>query len=307
MLNDQWGFRRCASTWVIGHWALGIAHRALGIQEALPVTTASSTPAAPKATYVYRGEGTSRFQAFAWNSGRLISRILSVLCFKLHVSGQNNIPKTGGVLMVSNHQSFLDPWLVGIAPSRQIHYMARDTLFNKKGGVQGFLHYLLELWNAFPVKRGSGDLGAIRMAVERLEKGFILNIFPEGTRSEDGTVGPMAPGMVLILNRVKTDPPPILPVIIDGAFEAWPRNAKFPRVFGGSAIRIHHGKPIPPSEWKALSPDELAARVRRELVKLQREIGSPHGEASEARVAKEEAEAAAAAAAGAGEKPRRRR
>jgi 1-acyl-sn-glycerol-3-phosphate acyltransferase len=271
-----------------------------------PLAPATST-AAPKANYVYRGEGTSRFQAFAWNTGRLISRILSVLFFKLHVRGQNNIPKTGGVLMVTNHQSFLDPWLVGIAPSRQIHYMARDTLFNKTGGVQGFLHYLLELWNAFPVKRGSADLGAIRTGVERLEKGFVLNIFPEGTRSEDGTIGTVAPGMVLILNRVKGDPPPILPVIIDGAFEAWPRNAKAPRVFGGSEIRILHGKPIPASEWKALSADQLAARVRRELVKLQREIGSVHAAASEARVAKEEAEAAAAVKAGGGEKPRRRR
>lgn len=271
------------------------------------MTAPTPPPAPPKASYIFRGEGTSRFQRLSWNTGRLFSRILSVLCFRLHVSGQNNIPRTGGVLMVTNHQSFLDPWLVGIAPSRQIHYMARDTLFNKRGGLQGFLHYLLELWNAFPVKRGSGDLGAIRMAVERLEKGFILNIFPEGTRSEDGTIGPMAPGMVLILNRVKTEPPPILPVIIDGAFDAWPRNKKFPSVFGGSSIRIHHGKPIPAAEWKTWSPDELAARVRRELVKLQREIGSRHADASEARLAREEAEAAAAAAAGGGEKPRRRR
>lgn len=269
-----------------------------------PPPASAAVPPAPKANYIYRGEGTSRFQAFAWNTGRLVSRILSVLCFKLHVSGQNHIPRQGGVLMVSNHQSFLDPWLVGIAPSRQIHYMARDSLFNKRGGIQGFLHYLLELWNAFPVKRGSGDLGAIRTAVERLEKGFVLNIFPEGTRTEDGTIGPLAPGMVLILNRVKTGPPPpILPVIIDGAFEAWPRDKKAPRVFGGSPIRIHHGKPIPPGEWKQLSADELASRVRRELVKLQREIGSRHAAASEARLAREEVQAADPGA----QKPRRRR
>ena len=67
--------------------------------------------------------------------------------------------------------------------------MARDTLF--KGG---FLGYLLELWNSFPVKRGSADLGAIRTAVERLDKGFVVNIFPEGTRSEDGSIGSVAAG-----------------------------------------------------------------------------------------------------------------
>jgi 1-acyl-sn-glycerol-3-phosphate acyltransferase len=265
--------------------------------------TVAATPA--KGGYVYRGEGTSSFQRLSWNLGRLISRILSVLFFKLHVSGQMNIPKSGGVLMVTNHQSFLDPWLVGIAPSRQIHYMARDTLFNKTGGIGGFLHYLLELWNAFPVKRGSADLTSIRTAVERLNSGYLLNIYPEGTRSEDGTIGPIAPGLSLILNRCKGEPPPVvLPTIIDGAFEAWPRKAKFPRVMGGSTIRIHHGKPIPASEWKGMSAEELARRIRWELVKLQFEVGSAHAEKSRARVIDEEAKAAATEGEGRG---RRRR
>ena len=179
--------------------------------------------------------------------------------------------------MVTNHQSFLDPWLIGIAPSRQVHYMARDTLF--KGG---FLHYLMELWNAFPVKRGAADLGAIRMAVDVLDRGYLLNIFPEGTRSEDGSIGAVAPGMVLILNRCKKDVP-IVPVVIDGAYETWPRDAKMPKVWGGR-IRIQHGKPIPAAEWRHLSADELAMRVRTELVKLQRVMGSVHAAESERRL-----------------------
>jgi 1-acyl-sn-glycerol-3-phosphate acyltransferase len=211
-----------------------------------------------------------------------------MLLFRLRVSGQARIPKRGGVLMVTNHQSFLDPWLIGIGPSRQIHYMARDTLF--KGGV---LTFLMELWNAFPVKRGSADLTAIRTAVERLDKGFVVNIFPEGTRSEDGSVGTIAPGFSLILNRAKTDVA-IVPTVIEGAYEAWPRKAKFPRVFGETAIRIRHGAAIPAAEWRALSPEDLAVRVRRELIKLQTEMGSAHAAGSQARL---EAELAARAAA----------
>jgi 1-acyl-sn-glycerol-3-phosphate acyltransferase len=88
--------------------------------------------ASPGKSYVFRGEGTGLWQAFSWNVGRLVSRILSMLLFRLHVRGQAGIPKTGGVLLIANHQSFLDPWLIGIAPSRQVHYMARDTLF--RGG-----------------------------------------------------------------------------------------------------------------------------------------------------------------------------
>src|ERR1035438_5296497 len=99
--------------------------------------------------------------------------------------------------------------------------MARDSLF--KGGV---LSYLLELWNAFPVKRGSADLTAIRMAVERLDSGHMVNIFPEGTRSEDGSIGNVASGFSLILRRCKAEVA-LVPVLIDGAYGAWPRKAKF--------------------------------------------------------------------------------
>ena len=235
--------------------------------------------------YTYRGEGTGPFQAISWTTGRLLSRLGSMLLFRLHVSGQARIPRTGGVLMVTNHQSFLDPWLIGIAPSRQIHYMARDTLF--KGG---FLHYLLELWNVFPVKRGSADLTAIRTAVEQLDKGFIVNVFPEGTRSEDGSIGALAPGISLILNRCKTDVA-IVPVVIDGAYETWPRDKKMPRFIGGR-IRICHGAPIPASVWRNWSADEISLQVRRAMVNLQGQMGSVHAAESARRLAEDEARAA---------------
>ena len=231
-------------------------------------------------SYLYRGEGTGWFQRVTWNMGRSFSRVVVMLFFRMHVRGQAGIPKTGGVLLVTNHQSFLDPWLIAVAPARQIHFMARDTLF--KGG---FLHWLMELWNAFPVKRGSADLGAIRAAAERLDKGYVVNVFPEGTRSEDGTIGPVAAGISLIVKRCKTDVP-IVPVVIDGAHEAWPRHAKMPRP---RAVRIDYGRPIPSAEWRALSAEELARRVRRELVGLQEQLGSRHAGASRRRLEEEAA------------------
>jgi 1-acyl-sn-glycerol-3-phosphate acyltransferase len=252
-----------------------------------------TTPLPPKFPYKFRGEGSGLFQKFLWNAGALLSKIISMLMFRLHVRGQATIPKSGGVLLATNHQSFLDPWLIGIAPPRQVHYMARDTLF--KGG---FLHWLMETLNAFPVKRGTADLGAIRAAVERLDKGFMVNVFPEGTRSEDGTIGPVAAGFSLILNRAKT-PVPIVPVLIDGAFDAWPRKAKFPRP---GRVRITYGRPIPPEEWRLLSADDLARRIRRELVQLQEEMGSRYATASRQRLEADEDRAAEAPA-----RPRRSR
>jgi len=222
--------------------------------------------------YLYRGEGTGRWQAFAWFAGSILSRILALLLFRLRIRGKANLPHDGGVLLVTNHQSFLDPWLIGTAANRQVHYMARDTLFRG-----GFLQYLGELLNAFPIKRGRADLTAIRTAVERLDKGYMVNIFPEGTRTDDGAIGAVAPGMVLILGRCKK-PIPIQPVVIDGAFEAWPRTAKFPRPL---SIRIKFGQIIPATTWRQWSAEELARNVRREMVKLQLELGSEHAEASQ--------------------------
>ena len=246
-----------------------------------PSAPPSPPPASPRAArpYTYRGEGMSWFQPIMWDSGRFLSRLLSMLLFRFHARGTSNLPRTGPALLVTNHQSFLDPWLIGIALPRQLHYMARDTLF--KGG---FLHWLMESLNAFPVKRGHGDRAAIRTATERLEKGYLVNIFPEGTRSEDGTIGPIAPGIALILRGVKR-PVPIIPVLIDGAFEAWPRHQKLPHP---RPIRILYGTPIPLEEAKSLTPDALAQRIRAELVKLQFAIHSPHAAASATRLAAEE-------------------
>jgi 1-acyl-sn-glycerol-3-phosphate acyltransferase len=232
-------------------------------------------PKAPARAYVYRGEGTSLFQAFAWKFGWVLSRIISFLMFRLSAQGTENIPRTGGVLVITNHQSFLDPWLIGIPLHRQIHFMARDSLF--KGG---FLGYLLELLNSFPVRRGSADLAAIRTAIERIEQGRVVNIFPEGTRSEDGTIGTLAPGMVLILNRVKT-PFVVVPLLIDGAFEAWPRKKKFPHPH---RIRMAFGSAIPCAEFKGVKPEAVAARLREALIQLQEQINSPHAAASRAKL-----------------------
>lgn len=240
--------------------------------------------------YTYRGEGTRAWQRVSWAAGRLFSRVVSMLFFRLRVRGQGRIPRTGGVLLVTNHQSFLDPWLIAIAPSRQVHYMARDTLFRG-----GFLQYLGELWNAFPVKRGAADLGAIRTAVERLDKGYMVNIFPEGTRTQDGSIGAVAPGLVLILNRCKSHVP-IVPVVIDGAYEAWPRTAKGPHPH---VIRIEYGTPILASEWRQWSADELAMQIRRRMIGLQEELASEHAAESLRRFAEDQAKAAT--------KPSRRR
>jgi 1-acyl-sn-glycerol-3-phosphate acyltransferase len=222
--------------------------------------------------YVYRGEGSGWVQVCLWTLGRVFLQFFSVLCFHVRVAGRENVPAKGAALLVTNHQSMLDPWMIGIALRRQIHFMARESLF--KGGIG---QYIIETTNAFPVRRGRADSTAVREAIRRLQCGYLLNVFPEATRTSDGTIGPIAAGVAIIVHRAKV---PVIPVVIDGAFEAWPRDRKF---FRHSGIRVRYGKPIPYEELANLSADEISVRIRREMIELQKKLKSAHAAASEAR------------------------
>ena len=240
----------------------------------IAATEASPAPARKAPARPYLGEGSGPFPACVWGAGRILLRTVSVTAFRLRVRGQHNIPPAGGALLITNHQSFMDPWLIGVPLQRQIHYMARETLF--KGG---FGQTILELTNAFPVRRGKADLNAVRTAIDRLNRGFLVNLFPEATRSNDGTIGPIAAGLSIVLHRAKK---PVIPVVIDGAYEAWPREARLPRP---APIRILYGAPIAYAHLADLSADDMAIRLRRELIHLQFAIGSAHAAASEMRLA----------------------
>ncbi len=252
----------------------------LPIPDASPATLqpqgSEASPPQPvgqkRVEYVYRGEGSGWLQVFLWTLGKVFLQFFSVLCFHVRVAGRENVPAKGAALLVTNHQSMLDPWMIGIALHRQIHFMARESLF--KGGLG---QYIFETTNAFPVRRGRADSTAVREAIRRLQCGYLLNLFPEATRTFDGTIGPIAAGVAIIVHRAKV---PVIPVVIDGAFEAWPRDRKF---FRYSGIRVRYGKAIPYDELTNLSADEISVRIRREMIDLQKKLKSVHAAASEAR------------------------
>lgn len=175
------------------------------------------------------------------------------------VFGARHVPRTGGALLVSNHQSFLDPVLATLVIPRECNYMARDTLFHNPR-----FKALIERYNAFPVKRDSADLGAIKETLRRLKSGKIVCTFPEGTRTQDGSIGPFHGGVVLLARKAKV---PIVPTVILGAFEAWPRTAKLPHA---RPIVIAYDAPIVPHERGDLDDDQLVALIRERVIGLQR-------------------------------------
>jgi 1-acyl-sn-glycerol-3-phosphate acyltransferase len=187
----------------------------------------------------------------------------ATVAFDLRADGVDHVPRTGGVLLLANHQSFLDPVLVALRLEREIAFLARSTLF--QGAFGAFIQYL----NAFPVKQGKGDVGAMKQTIELLKHGHAVVVFPEGARTFDGHVQPLAPGVALLIQRAKV---PVVPIAIEGAFDAWPRTRKLPQP---ARIRVAYGRAIAPGEVDAR---EVVGRVEASIRSLlhtihQREEG----------------------------------
>jgi 1-acyl-sn-glycerol-3-phosphate acyltransferase len=174
-------------------------------------------------------------------------QLVAVVGYRVRHTGVHNIPRRGGVLVISNHQSHFDPPLVGMGCPRRMNYVARDTLFRF-----GPFGWLIQSLDAIPIDREGLGLSGIKESLRRLKRGEMLLMFPEGTRTNDGAVGPFRPGFTTLATRSKAA---ILPVAIEGAFAAWPRWHSFPRL---GTIHVHYGEPMLPAE--------IAGRDERELV-----------------------------------------
>lgn len=197
-----------------------------------------------------------------WTTARWVCAFHGFLVFRFRAFRQERVPRRGGVLLVSNHQSYLDPVIVSVALPRPSSFMARSTLF-----VNPVFRALISGLNAFPVVRGGRDMQAVRESVRRLENGACLVVFPEGTRTTDGSIGTLQPGVIAIADRAGV---PIVPVVIDGAFEAWPKG----RGIRPWPIRVIYGQPIPLEDRAGTHRDEVIERLRAEMIRLQAEVRS---------------------------------
>jgi 1-acyl-sn-glycerol-3-phosphate acyltransferase len=184
-----------------------------------------------------------------------------VTVFGIRVYHRDRMPGTGGVLVVANHQSYLDPILAAVGMARPFHPMARESLFRFAP-----FRWVIRSLNAFPVRRASADLGAVREALRRLEAGSIVLMFPEGTRTRDGSIGSLQAGPVTIARRAGV---PIVPMVIDGAFESWPRTRPLPMPH---RIRVACGRAHGPPELGRADPEVVMAALRVEMVELQAEL-----------------------------------
>jgi len=198
---------------------------------------------------------------------RALLRIFTTVWFDLKVYGTENVPQTGGVLLVSNHQSFLDPPLIGVQLRRKASYLAKSGLFENP--VFG---WIIRNCNAFPVRQGEGDVGAVKETIRRLREGHMLTVFPEGGRSEDGELQPILNGAALVVRKAQV---PIVPIAIEGSFKAWPKHRK---LWQRSPVRVLIGKPAVVHDMKAKDITEFIDQQIRELfTELRRRIAEENG------------------------------
>ena len=182
---------------------------------------------------------------------RNIFKISLKLFFHFKVIGHKNIPARGSFILAGNHVSYLDPPMVSAACRRKIFFLASSHLYKK-----GFLNWWYTSVDCIKVNSGkAGDRGAIKKILDCLKKGKPVAIFPEGTRSEDGTMKEPLSGIGFIALKSQA---PVVPCFLKGSEKILPRGAKS---FKSGRVSVYIGEPIEVKEFKYEGDKKEAYRL----------------------------------------------
>jgi 1-acyl-sn-glycerol-3-phosphate acyltransferase len=170
--------------------------------------------------------------------------------YRIKAIGAEQFPKEGGVLLCCNHISNFDPIVVGIMIKRDVYYMAKEELF--KVPVFG---KVVEMCNAFPVKRGMSDREALRKGLKVLKEGHVLGLFPEGTRSKNGELGKGLAGAGFFALKSEAE---VIPCAIIGPYKSFRK------------LKMVYGRPIDMTELRKnrASAEEVTELIMSEIHKL---------------------------------------
>lgn len=170
--------------------------------------------------------------AFWWTVSRFAVLVICKLWFRVRFEGADKLPKEGSVLLVSNHSSYLDPGIVGISARRPVGFLAQ-------AGLASFApcRWWLAQVGVTLIDRDAPSKAAMRFISDCLKAGEVVGIFPEGTRSADGSVDSFKGGVEFLVRRSKTT---VVPIGIDGSHRAYPRGSWFPRP---RKVIVRYGEP----------------------------------------------------------------
>lgn len=192
-----------------------------------------------------------------WLIPWFILNIVAKFLIGIKIYGREKIPRKGGIIIAPNHTSFWDPPLIGLASIREVFYLAKEGLFKENK----FFGWLIRTYNAIPLKREIGGIGAIKKAKELLKRGFCVCIFPEGTRSKTGKLLPFKKGVALL--AIKTGAP-VVPAYIMGArdgFLNWMLRKK--------RIAIAFGDTLHPPDHNKKNVEKFTEILREKVIELK--------------------------------------
>ncbi|MHA1584902.1 MAG: lysophospholipid acyltransferase family protein [Promethearchaeota archaeon] len=213
-------------------------------------------------------------EAYYWN-GRQFIRDFIKKFWKYNIKGESNFPEYGGAVVVSNHQSELDPFIVACSVHRKVRYLSKIENFSIP-----IFKSVITPFGVIPIKRGQSDKEAMDKVRNVLKSGGCMGLFPEGTRSPDGKLLPFHKGAAHLAIETGV---PYVPCAIFGAHEIFPKNQTVDKIKfkGGYEISITIGKPVyidPTLEANIETADLVKNAMREDVLKLQ------NGEMNQSRI-----------------------
>lgn len=197
-----------------------------------------------------------------------VARGLCFLLFRLKSEGQRGIPAEGGVILASNHASYVDPVLIGVATSRVLSYVTKREFFTVP-----LLGRLVHALNAIPIDRGKRDRQGLVAIERRLKQGWAMFLSPEGTRNKSGRLLTPKPGVGMLSRRTGV---PVVPVYVHGTRNVWRSAVGLDRVvirFGAPLRFTPDGLPSNRREASQFISSEVMQRIR-DLRSGRRQAGS---------------------------------
>jgi 1-acyl-sn-glycerol-3-phosphate acyltransferase len=164
----------------------------------------------------------------SWHFLRFVERLV----FGFTVTGSDIIPRSGPVIIATNHISYCDPPVVGSGVPREVHFLAKEELFRNRA-----FGWLISRYNAIPLKRSVGDVGALKKAVGILRQGKAVLMFPEGTRSLTGRLLKPKPGIGMIATLASA---PVVPAYVTGT------NRLGAALLRRARLSVSFGEPVTP-------------------------------------------------------------
>jgi 1-acyl-sn-glycerol-3-phosphate acyltransferase len=215
------------------------------------------------ARYRQHHPGSSLASLLFYDLIREFALLLLQVLYRIKRVRVKSVPRTGSVLLVANHQSFLDPPIVSSAiRHRHTDFLARGGLFKFKP-----FGWLISILHSTPIKQGAGDSGAMKATISKMNEGKMMLVFPEGSRTDDGEMHAFQRGIAVLLKRTDCQ---VVPVGIEGAFDVWPRSRKLPRLFTKRLV-VCFGEPINSKELMEQGTDQAIETLRQRVESLVEE------------------------------------